>query len=138
MARIVPSEAAPAEAVHYSLAGHSFDLGGSKGKSYESNDTAVLAEAEVHPWLTVQRDAAEVVRGNYVDHLKPEDDVLSAINSVANDPKAAKDAQKATQDTVVPVAIDANEPQTQVVKTGTVAETLAADPTSKTSEKKDS
>jgi hypothetical protein len=64
------------------------------------------------------------------------DDPLSAANSVANDPEAARAAQVERED-FQPVALDAGETQTEVVTTGAVAETLAADNTSKTSEKKD-
>ena len=56
MAKIVHSDAAPSEAVHYSLANVEFELGGRK-KSYSTDDAGVLSNAEAHPWLRVERDA---------------------------------------------------------------------------------
>lgn len=88
MAKIVHSEAAPSEAVHYSFAGVEFDLGGRK-KAFETDDPNIIGNAEAHPWLTVERDVVSVVKGNYVTQLRPEDDALSAVNSVANNPEAA-------------------------------------------------
>lgn len=136
MAKIVHSEAAPAESVHYNLAGVEFDLSGTK--SYETLDPAVISNALAHPWLDVKYDKVDVVQGAYVDQIRPEDDPLSAVNSVANDPEAARaaEAEKAAA-FGQPVALDAGLDQKKVVETGPVAETLAADETSKTSTKKD-
>lgn len=135
MAKIVHSEAAPAEAVRYSLAGAEFELGGSGKQSYETLDPVVLGNAVAHPWLDVKRDPAEMVRGGYVDHLKPEDDALSAVNSaVAFDPEAVKAALPEGSE-VERVAVESGKDQTKPVETGGVAETLAADDSSKTSDK---
>lgn len=137
MAKIVHSEAAPSEAVHYTFAGVEFDLGGRK-KAYESNDATVLANAEAHPWLAVEREEVEVVQGAYVEQLAPKDDHLSAVGAAINpnDPAEARKAEAAKRgEDIEPVAIDAGEAQTEVVETDGVAETLAADPTSKTDEK---
>lgn len=131
MARILPSDNAPSEAVHYSLAGVSFDLGGSgKGtkKTYETTDPTVITNAEAHPWLTVERDEVEVVKGSYYEPLAPEDDVLSAVNSRANDPDAVREAEEAKVAAVEdPTAINAALDQDKPVETGGVNETLAAD-----------
>lgn len=135
MAKIVHSEQAPAEAVHYTFAGVEFDISG-KG-SYETTDPVVIGAAEAHPWLTVKRDPEELIQGAYREQVAPEDDPLSAVTSKANDPEAAAAAQ-AEADAVQPVALDAGQTQTEVVETGGVAETLAADDASKTSEKKGS
>jgi hypothetical protein len=135
MAKIVHSAAAPAEPVRYSLGNAEFELSG-RTKSYETNDPTVLANAESHPWLEVQRDKVELVRGAYAQSLRPEDDHLSAINSKANDPEAVKAAQQAEED-FTPVAIEAGLNQTDKVINDGIAETLAADPTSKTSDKVD-
>lgn len=126
MAKIVHSETAPSESVHYDLGGVAFDLGG-KTKSYATTDPAVLANAEVHPWLTVERDPADSIKGVYRDQLAPEDDVLSAINSKANDPKAVAAAQEEVVANDSRTAIDAGKDQDTQVVTGGVAETLAAD-----------
>lgn len=139
MAKIVHSEAAPAEAVHYSFAGVEFDLSGKK--SYESDDPIVLANAAAHPWLSVQYPAVDVVAGAYVEQLAPEADHLSAAGQKVNpnDPEVARAAEEAKREsTDNPVAIDAGETQTKAVETDGVAETLAADDTSKTSSKKGS
>lgn len=135
MAKILHSDAAPAEPVHYSFSAGSFDLGGSK-KSYETDDAGLLAAAETHPWLTVEYGKDVLLQGAYVDQLRPEDDALSAVNSIANDPEAVKKEMAArVEEAADPVALDADETQTTVVTTGKVAETLAADDTSKTSSK---
>jgi hypothetical protein len=140
MAKIVLSDLAPAEQVHFSFSGVEFDLSGKK--TYESDDSSVLTNAEVHPWLDVKYEAADVVQGEFHDQLAPEDDPFSSKGgSKANDPEAARielesrwDLQDHT-DEPVRVAIDAGLMQTEVVVTGGVAETLAADPESKTSDK---
>lgn len=133
MAKISHSDRAPAEAVHYTFASGEFDLSGKK--SFTTKDSALIAEAQVHPWLDVKVDEADLVIGTYAQAVKPEDDPLSAVNSIANDPKEARKAEAAKASAYNPVAIDAGEVQTEVVETGGVAETLAADDTSKTHDK---
>ena len=51
MAKIVHSDAAPSESVHYSIGSAEFDLSGRK--IYETTDSDVISGASVHPWLTV-------------------------------------------------------------------------------------
>lgn len=130
MAKIVPSDNAPSETVHYSFAGVEFDLGGSgKGskRAYETDDPAVLGNANTHPWLTVEYPVVEPVSGAYVEQLKPEDDALSAVNDSANDPEAVRAAEAAKAGTDAdPVAIDAGLDQDKVERTGEVDETIAA------------
>lgn len=133
MAKIVHSDAAPAESVHYTFAAGEFDISGKK--AFTTKDPSLVAEAQVHPWLDVKIDEADLVIGSYVETVKPEDDPLSAVNSIANDPDEARKAEAAKAADFNPVALDAGEVQTQVVETGGVAETLAADETSKTSDK---
>lgn len=130
MPKIVSSEAAPAEAVHYSFAGVEFDLAG-RSKSYETDDVAVLTAAETHPWLRVERAKVDIVQGAYVDQIAPKDDPMSALNSVANNPDEARKVEEEKVGGQL-VAIDAGEVQTESVVTGQVAETLAADESSKT------
>lgn len=135
MAKIAHSDLAPAEAVHYVFGHVSFDIGGRK-KNYETEDREVLAAADAHPWLTVTYDVPEVIQGAYVEQLHPKDDALSAQNSIANNPEEVRKAEEAKASGESPgVAIDAGKEQTEKVETGGVAETLAADETSKTSEK---
>jgi hypothetical protein len=133
MATISPSDRAPDETVHYSFAGVEFDLGGSAKKSFDSDDRAVIANAQTHPWLKVEFPAVEVIGGQILDNqVKPEDDPLSGLNSVAFDPDEIKKVEDAKAAVVAsPVVIDANLTQTEPVEsnTGSVAFTLAADET---------
>ena len=126
MAKIVHSDAAPSEKVRYSFAGVDFEIGG-KSASFESNDPAVLSNAETHPWLKVERDAGEIVHGEYRGFLDPKDDALSAVNSVANDPEAARAALPSNEDEPQPAAIEAGRDQEKKAVVGGVSETLAAD-----------
>lgn len=103
MAKIVHSEAAPAEAVHYALAGVEFDLEGDA--VFETDDREVIRNAEGHPWLHVDED----------------------VQPVAADGEALVD-EPAPQ----PVAIEAGLVQTEAVVRDGVAETLAADETAET------
>lgn len=125
MAKIVQSDAAPSESVRYSLAGVSFEIGG-KSKEFETTDPDVLGNAEAHPWLDVKRDAEEVIKGEYRDYLAPEDDALSAVNSIANDPDAVRAALPSAEEDQ-PTAIESGRDQEKKVEVGGVAETLAAD-----------
>lgn len=134
MAKIVHSDAAPSEAVHYTIGSAEFDLSGRK--SYETKDQDVISSAAVHPWLTVQYDKVEMIQGAYVEQVRREDDPMAAPNSIANDPDEVRKAEAAKASmTFNPVALDAAEKQTDVVETAGFAETLAADETSKTKEK---
>lgn len=138
MAKIVLSDTAPSEAVHFVFGGAEFDLGGSKKKTYETDDADVLSNAEAHPWLTVQRDPVETIQGAYVDQIAPKDDPFAVEGQPIdpNDPDAARAAEaKKAADAGTLVAIEAGETQTEVVTAGPVAETLAADPDAKTDEK---
>lgn len=148
MAKIVSSDLAPSEAVHYVLGNTEFDIGGSgKGssKSYETDDPVVLSDAEVHPWLAVEYDPVEQVAGAYVEQLAPQNDHLSVLGETVhpNDPDAAQAAEEAKAEAVgdTLTAVEAGKPQTEAVTAGgqgdapAVAETLAADPTSKTEDK---
>lgn len=84
MARIVPSDLAPAEEVNYSLGQSEFSL--AAGGSHETDDPFLISDAEAHPWLSVERDEEEVVRGEYADiSVDPHEDVLSRYTSVAFD-----------------------------------------------------
>lgn len=127
MAKIVQSETAPSEAVRYSFAGAEFELEGGDA-SFETDDPAVLSNAEAHPWLRVERDAEDVVKGEYRDYLAPEDDALSAVNSKANDPDAARAALPSAQDDADDrTAVEAGRDQGEEVSVAGIAETLAAD-----------
>lgn len=131
MAKIVLSDDAPNEAVHFSLANVEFDL---DGGAYESNDPDVLANASAHPWLEVEYEAEEVIGGVVGNPLAPEDDVLSRVNSVAFDPEAIREVEEAKGAAADHrTALDAGKDQDEVVEVRAgdlvIAETLAADKT---------
>lgn len=134
MAKIAHSDAAPSEAVHYTFADEDFELSGRK--NYETRSVGTIAAAEAHPWLKVEHDKVDAVKGAYVEQIAPKDDSMSALNSRANDPAQARkdEADKAAKFSQS-VAIQSGEPQTVAIETGPVAETLAADETSKTKDK---
>lgn len=138
MAKITLSDVAPAEAVHFTFAEDEFDLGGSGKKPYETDHAGTLSEAITHPWLNVEFpavtvDAPEPISG-FPDAA---DDPMSAEGSIDfNDPTVVAEAEAAkSDDDPAPVALDAGKVQTEPVTTGAVAETLAADDTSKTFDK---
>ena len=112
MAKIVASDEAPKGKFRFSLANEEIEK-----LPYETDDRAVLANAEAHPWLAVEYPEVEELSEVAGDlQLRPEDDVLSAQNSIAFDPKAVKDAlAKETESD--PVAIEAGLDQSEVVET---------------------
>lgn len=123
---ITLSKEAPQEKIRFSLANDSFDLD-ADGK-YKSSDPAVLSNAEAHPWLTVaypEVDAFAAYQA-HVETVKYEDDPLSAVNSIANDPEAAK-AALVEAETVVHTAIESGLDQNKAKKVGEVNVTIAAD-----------
>lgn len=129
MAKIVLSESAPSEAVHFVFGTAEFDLGGRK-KSYETNDADLLSNAAAHPWLSVERDPVELLSGAYVDQLAPADDHLSLLGQDVNpnDPDAVQAAEESkASDAGTLTGIDAGKDQSDPVVTGGIAETLAAD-----------
>lgn len=128
MAKIFLNEVAPDEAVHFTLANDEFDLGGkSDAQSYETDDLLVVAAAEVHPWLRVEREEGFQFESVDTGVLRPEDDALSAVNSVAFDPEEIRKVEEAKAGAVVDrTALNAGLEQTEPVETGGVAETLAA------------
>lgn len=143
MATIVPSELAPDEAVHYSLGGVEFDLGGKNSTPYTTDERDLLANAESHPWLSVQYDAEDSVEPAFREpSVLPQDDILSAQGPHANDafdPALIEAAEAAKWNGAVePVAIDAGLDQSEPVVVDGVAETLAAANTTTTDETADS
>lgn len=62
MATISHSDLAPAEEVHYSVAGAEFDL--TAEGTYETDNAEVIANARAHPWLEVE--VAEVASDDTV------------------------------------------------------------------------
>jgi hypothetical protein len=103
MAKIVHSETAPSEAVRYNLAGVEFTLGKAKTASYETDDPTVIANAQAHPWLKVERTKSD---------------------APAKQPDAVADADV---EPAAPVALDAGLDQDKKVETEGVAETRAAE-----------
>lgn len=135
MATISPNDSAPRESVHYLFATGDFKLGG-HSKKYETDDPALIAEAKAHPWLSVEVPEVDRVAGAYVEQVSPADDPMSRLNYHGNEPevaRAAEAAKVAAKENIVGIesGLDQNVPET----VGPVAQTLAADPTSKTSDK---
>lgn len=130
MPKIVSSDLAPAEKVHYDFGVASFDL--TEKGSFETTDPAVLAEAAVHPWLSVEYGKVEVISGTFTPpSVRPEDDPLSAQHpdaKLAFDSKAVK-AALAEHDARVgnPTAIDVALDQDKNIVEGDVSKTVAAD-----------
>lgn len=79
MAKITASELHPAETVIHALANVDFKLT-AKG-TYETDDPIVLSNAESHPWLTVEYDAAEPQEVDADTDVKP---VGTAIDAGEN------------------------------------------------------
>lgn len=124
MATIVPSQEAPSEAVTYSLANETFEL--DAGGSFETDNRAVISNANAHPWLEVEEDPALVTDAEDESDYDPSKDALSAENSIAFDPvEVAKAREEAASSQ--PVAIEAGLDQDEPVEVGDTAVTLAAD-----------
>lgn len=121
MAKIVLSDEAPKGAGVFSLANATIEA------PYETRDAEILANAVVHPWLSVEPDDTDVIVGAYRDRqVKPEDDALSAQNSVANDPEAVKAELARREAEYALVAIQAGLDQDTPTYVGPVATTVAA------------
>lgn len=142
MAKILHSDVAPAGSVHYTFAAlpEGFDLSG-KTASHETTDSALIAEALIHPWLRVEYPKEQLVAPDEKPPLDPKDDPLSAVNDNSNDPaavKASEDAKRAAvgaDEDTHGTALDAGLDQKEVVVTGDVAETVAADKAATKTEK---
>ncbi len=127
MATISQNDLAPAEKVTYAFNGVEFELEGEG--TYETTDNELIANARAHPWLTVEVPGADQLGGVYIgEHLAPEDDVLSGVNSKVNDPEAvlAELERRRSEEAPNPLAVNAALRQTEVEFAGRVAETLAA------------
>lgn len=125
MPTISHSELAPDEPVRYLLGQAEFQLDG-RTKNYETDDADVVLNAEAHPWLTVTYPEVELVEGAYVEQVAREDDPLSALNSIANDPAEVRKIEEAKRAAVAPVAIDASLDQSESVEVGDTAVTIEA------------
>lgn len=137
--KISLSDLAPKESTDFNLGGAEvFTLSGKK--VYQTDDEVVISAADAHEWLTVERPvAADSPFGGFREPLAPQDDHLSSLGSPINpnDPDEAAKAEAAKlQAEGVNVSIDVNKAQSEpVLVADKVAETLAADDTSKTSSK---
>jgi hypothetical protein len=121
MAKIVLSDTAPKGHKRFTLGAEEVEV------PFETNDTDILSNASVHPWLVVEGPEGADAPPSYVTTLPRDADALSAINSIANDPKEVEKALKAREAAAVArVAIDADLDQKKKVETGGVAETVAA------------
>jgi len=96
MSKIVHSDVAPADAEVFSL-GQGPTVKITKSGSYATTDPVEIANAMAHPWLSVVPDKTEAEQPLWYPTLAPEDDVLSAVNSKANDPKEVKKARAAAE-----------------------------------------
>jgi hypothetical protein len=107
-----------------------FTLGADEVEApFETKDPVLAANAASHPWLVEETsEDASQAPPSYVNHLKPEDDVLSAATSIANDPDAVREALEAREDVFVErTAIDADLDQDEKKETKDgVAVTVAA------------
>lgn len=125
MAKIALSTEAPKDVNCVSLANATVDE-----FPFETDDPAVIGNAVSHPWLEVEvttEDAEATYRATAVD---PKTDPLSAENPDSqlpfdHDAVAAAEAAKAEQE--APVAIEAGLDQDEVIESGGIAETIAAD-----------
>jgi hypothetical protein len=127
MATIRPNDNAPSEETKFIFPTATFDL--SSGGSYETDDRALLAAAEVHPWLEVEYPEAEQV--SYVREsgsVPYQEDVLSAPNSKAFDADEIRKTEEAKAAVyATPTAIESGLDQGKEVEVGDTAVTLAAD-----------
>lgn len=98
MAKILTSDQAPSEDVTYTFPSGSFEV--ASGGSYETDEYALAREAAVHPWLDVEYDEGENPQPAFrPGTVPPEDDALSAENSIAFDPEeVAKEREEALGD----------------------------------------
>lgn len=129
MATITTNEHAPDVEAVYSLPGAEFTL--KPGGSYDTDDRAVVVEAEVHPWLAVEYDAVEAAQTAFrPDSVPADEDVLGTARSEAFDPEAiARDREAVLGDGTDDhgLAVDAGLDQGDSVVQGDLAVTLAGD-----------
>lgn len=126
MAKIMHSADAPKGPARYALGGfEAFELEGAG--AFETDDRALIALAEMHPWLKVERDVSPILEAQRVadPHVPRDQDVLAAENSKAFDMKLAEQ-QLIEALEIHPVAIDVAETQKEQERVGEVAITLAA------------
>lgn len=115
MATIRPNDNAPAEEVHYTFPTVDFDL--AEGGTYESDDRAVLAAAEDHPWLTVEYpEAASVVYSAPSKSVPYREDPFSEYNDFSNDPARVEETERSKYSVnTAPLAVEAGLDQGEVV-----------------------
>lgn len=132
MATIRPNDNAPAEEMKVILPTATFDL--SQGGTYETDDRNVLADAEAHPFLTVEHPEqdAEAAVTRESDSVPYADDYLAAPNSKAFDTEEVQRVESDKREDVSSrLAVDAglNQSKAETVGEGDheIAVTLAAD-----------
>lgn len=126
MAKIMHSADAPKGQARYTLGGFEpFELEGNG--AFETDNRALVALAEMHPWLKVERDKSQIleVRRTADPHVPREEDYLAAENSKAFDLKLAEE-QVVEAQAIYPVAIDVSENQKEQKRVGDIAVTIAA------------
>lgn len=131
MAKIVPSTLAPSEPFSITFADAVIELDGSqKTSALETDDSAVIAAARTHPWVTVESEPDEGFVGDYKRALDPRLDPLSAQHPSAKEATSTEAARAFAEANAQPqpVAIDAGLDQDKptTTETGNVAKTLAA------------
>lgn len=77
MARITTSDAAPSGDIRFAFAFDSFSFD-SKTTAYVTDDPVTIAEAQAHPWLQVEDDAALAV-DPYIEPAPATDDEETAF-----------------------------------------------------------
>lgn len=125
MAKIVLSDAAPkdAERLTFSLPGaEPFEA------PYESDSPIVLANAESHPWLKVERDEDGVVDPpSHSPSVDPREDRLSALYEGSDDEAAPAEPEEDVTPLAVEAGLDQNVAETVGEGDNETAVTLAAD-----------
>jgi len=125
MATITTNDYAPDEKAKYILPLETFDLG--PGDSFETTNRNTISNAEAHPWLAVEYPEYDELSegGRESKSVAPEDDVLSAENSLAFDPDQVRKDNAESQVTA-PTAIEAGLDQGESVEVKDIAVTLTA------------
>lgn len=122
MPKFVLSDIAPKDQKKFTLGADEVEV------PFETDDPVLAANAASHPWLVAEADKEQNEQPpSYVKYLAPEDDVLSSVNSIANDPDEVAKALAEREDVLVSrTAFDAELDQSKKVEAAGVAVTEAA------------
>lgn len=127
MATIRPNDNALAQDAEYNLPGAKFTLG--PGDSYETDDRAVLSDAETHPFLIVEYPEQPQVSVSRESGSVPyEDDYLTAPNSRAFDLEEVERVETEKHGTdAARLAVQSGLDQNKQTEIAGIGVTLAAD-----------